>query len=55
MEDEEESIQLAIEEVEGPEVSIEIEEEEDPEEVTEDEDEEEGLFDVLAKLLGGWW
>ena len=33
-------------------------EEEDPVEVTKDEEveaEEEGLLDVLAKMLGGWW
>ena len=48
------SIELAIDEVEGPNLSI---EEEDPEVVTEDKDEaeEEGLFDMmLAKLFGGW-
>ena len=52
-----ESIELLDEE--GPGESIKFDEEEDPEEVTEDEDEvetdEEGLFDVLAKMLGGWW
>ena len=51
MEDEA-SIELSIDEVEGSEVSIEVE---DPEEVTEDDAEEEGLFDMLAKLLSGGW
>ena len=55
----EESIALGIDDDEGPEESIKFDEEEDPEEVTKDEDEveanEESLFDVLAKMLGGWW
>ena len=41
-----------LDEVEEPEVIIEANEVEVPEE---DEAEEEGLFDALAKLLGGWW
>ena len=52
-----ESIELLDEE--GYEESIKFDEEEDPGEVTKDEDEveanEEGWFDVLAKMLGGWW
>ena len=52
-----ESIELLDEE--GSEESIKFDEEEDPGEVTKDEDEveanEEGWFDVLAKMLGGWW
>jgi hypothetical protein len=52
-----ESIELLDEE--GPGESIKFDEEEDPEEVTEGEDEveanKESLFDVLAKMLGGWW
>ena len=63
VEEPKESIELLDEE--GSEESIKFDEEEDPEEVTEDEDEdededeveanEESLFDVLAKMLGGWW
>ena len=55
--DESEGHEVELLNEEGHEESNELDKEEDPVEVTEDEDEAEegGLFDMLAKMFGGWW